>query len=97
MSQESATQGRHMIVYGRVQRVGYRAFARRAARKLGLTGWVRNLPDGTVELVAHGPVDALFQLRRHLLKGPLGSRVSEIREEPVSPSPDSAEFEITYV
>jgi len=85
-----------MIVHGRVQRVGYRAFTRRTARKLGVIGWVKNLADGTVELVAQGPPDALKEFRRRLMKGPLGARVTEIREEPVSPSPERAEFEITY-
>ena len=85
-----------MIVHGRVQRVGYRAFTRRTARKLGVVGWVKNLADGTVELVAQGPPDALKEFRRCLMKGPLGARVTEIREEPVSPSSERTEFEITY-
>ncbi|MCL6553967.1 MAG: acylphosphatase [Firmicutes bacterium] len=55
----------HVWVRGRVQGVGFRFFVARHARELGLAGWVRNLPDGRVELVAEGPqaaVDALLAL-----------------------------------
>jgi acylphosphatase len=97
MDEARATAARHLQIHGRVQRVGYRAFARRAARRLGLTGWVRNRPDGTVELVAQGPESALDALLLRLRQGPPGAHVSEIREEPESPRPDRVDFEITYV
>ena len=55
----------HVVFAGRVQHVGFRYTARLIARKLGLSGWVRNLPDGRVETEVQGPVS---ELRRFLLQ-----------------------------
>jgi acylphosphatase len=68
------------IVSGRVQGVGYRYFARRAAVRLGLVGWVRNLPDGTVEAVAEGSGEALAGFAAELRKGPPMASVSAVHE-----------------
>jgi len=68
----------HVIVRGRVQGVGYRAFVEHEARKLGLEGWVRNRRDGSVEAVfAAMPekVDAMIEACR---RGPLGARVDAL-------------------
>jgi len=62
--------GRRWIVRGRVQGVGFRWFVGREADRLGLRGFVRNLPDGTVEVVSHGPDAALDAMERHLSRGP---------------------------
>ncbi len=62
-------------VRGRVQGVGFRYFARREALRLGLTGWVANRPDGTVEVVAEGDVAPLRQLAGVLAKGPPGASI----------------------
>lgn len=68
-----------MTVYGRVQGVGYRYFARGQAEKLGLTGYVRNLPDGkTVEVVAEGERDKLEEFIRQLEAGPRLARVERV-------------------
>ncbi len=72
------------LVRGRVQGVGFRAFVRRVARTEGLAGWVRNLPDGTVECVARGSVEALDRLRIQLRQGPIGSRVAGLEESEVA-------------
>lgn len=69
------------LVSGRVQGVYYRASTQRRAEALGLTGWVRNLPDGRVELVAMGPERALEELREWLWQGPPQARVAEVRCE----------------
>ena len=61
---------RRAIVRGRVQGVGFRFFAERAARELGVRGWVRNLPDGTVETFAEGEDDAVAAIPRAAAKGP---------------------------
>ncbi len=71
----------HALVRGRVQAVGFREFTRRHAAALGLAGWVRNLPDGDVEVVAEGPRPALDELLRHLRTGPRLARVDAVESE----------------
>jgi acylphosphatase len=69
---------RHVIVRGRVQGVGYRAFVERETLKQGIEGWVRNHRDGTVEAVFAGmpeKVDAIIEACR---RGPLGSRIDAL-------------------
>jgi acylphosphatase len=68
----------HCLVSGRVQGVFYRAAAQREAERLGLTGWVRNLSDGRVELVVSGPPDTVEALRQWLHKGPPRAVVTEV-------------------
>lgn len=68
------------IITGRVQGVFYRANTEAAAKKLSLTGWVRNLPNGGVELVAEGPKEALEKLIEWCWEGPPLARVTEIKE-----------------
>lgn len=68
----------HGFVSGRVQGVWYRAFVRNHALKLSLTGWVKNNPDGKVELIATGDEQALAELETALKKGPPLSRVDEV-------------------
>ncbi len=67
-----------MTVRGRVQGVGYRASCRLRAIDLGLGGWVRNRPDGSVELEAEGPPDRLTELRLWCEQGPPSARVSSV-------------------
>lgn len=68
-------KGIYLSVQGRVQGVGFRYFTQQQARRLGLEGFVRNLPDGRVEVSAAGPKDALSVLVDELKKGPPGARV----------------------
>ena len=82
------------VVRGRVQGVGYRFFAMRAARELGLNGWVRNLPDGSVETLAEGEEAALTQYVTRLRYGPLTSRVDGVAVESAEPQ-GLTSFEIT--
>lgn len=67
-----------LIIKGRVQGVFYREFTMKAARKLGLTGFVRNLSDGTVEVVAEGEEQDLKRLISECKKGPLLAHVENI-------------------
>jgi len=71
----------HVRVYGLVQGVYYRDFTCRHARRLRLTGWVRNLPDGTVEAVAEGNRELLLEFLSALKNGPPRARVDNIVEE----------------
>lgn len=81
---ENAQQGLHCVVSGRVQGVCFRAETEAQARRLGLTGWVRNLPDGRVEVQAFGPAQALDELRTWLKKGPPMAHVLKLDCEPVA-------------
>lgn len=68
----------HVLVRGRVQGVGFRWFVREQARELRLAGWVRNRPDGTVEVAAEGTSAALAQFRAALTDGPAGASVAAV-------------------
>ncbi|MFH0920286.1 MAG: acylphosphatase [Fibrobacterota bacterium] len=65
-------------VEGRVQGVGYRYFAQETAVRLGLFGWVRNLPEGSVEYYVQGPEPAVAEFIRKLEEGPPLSRVERV-------------------
>ena len=68
----------HAIVYGFVQGVFFRAFVSRQARALGLNGYVRNLPEGAVEVQAEGERNRLEELIGYLKVGPPGARVEKV-------------------
>jgi acylphosphatase len=77
----------HVRVVGVVQGVGFRWFVRERARRLGVAGWVRNLPDGSVEIAASGDPGQIDLLREELLRGPSGASVERL-EEVTGPLPD---------
>jgi acylphosphatase len=85
---------RRATVSGRVQGVGFRFFAERAARELGVVGWVRNLRDGRVESVVEGDQEAVTSYLDRLREGPQGSRVAEVAVEEV-PATGFDSFDIT--
>jgi acylphosphatase len=68
----------HAIIHGRVQGVSFRFYTQQQAEQLGITGWVRNLPDTTVETTAVGPKAALEVLLKWLHRGPSGARVTRV-------------------
>jgi acylphosphatase len=68
----------HVRITGRVQGVGFRWFVREEARRLGLSGWVTNLPGGDVEVEAGGERSSLERLRNALHVGPTGARVDRV-------------------
>lgn len=80
MNAEDTTTVR-LIIEGRVQGVGYRAWTAHTARKLGLSGWVRNLTTGTVEALAHGPQQGVELLIAACQAGPLLARVTAVNSE----------------
>ena len=65
-----------IVVRGRVQGVAYRVSTQRRARELGLTGWVRNLEDGSVELEAQGAAPVLDELEAWCRRGPMLAKVT---------------------
>jgi acylphosphatase len=69
---------KHLIVHGRVQGIGYRQSMRMEAERLGVTGWVRNRRDGTVEAVVHGPPDDVAGILEWAGRGPPGARVESV-------------------
>jgi len=69
-----------MVITGRVQGVGFRFFVSQMGRDLGLSGWVRNLADGGVELLADGEPQAIAALRSAVRRGPAGANVAAVEE-----------------
>ncbi len=85
----------HIWISGRVQGIGYRAFVREEAQQRSLSGWVRNLDDGRVEMVVEGPDQPLQALLQQLRKGPAGARVDRVITEDERPKGESRQFQIT--
>jgi len=81
---------------GRVQGVGFRWFVRRAAQELGLSGRVRNLPDGRVEVEVAGSPERLDGFRERLRQGPPGARVTALEEEELASVPAWEGFVIDH-
>jgi acylphosphatase len=75
---------RHVVIRGRVQGVGYRAWVDHEARRLGLQGWVRNRRDGCVEAVFDGDKETVAAMIAACRKGPSSSRVDAVTEETAS-------------
>jgi len=68
----------HAVVHGDVQGVGFRDFVQRRASRAGLSGWVRNRPDGTVEVLAEGDRTTLGGLLEELMRGPGMAEVERV-------------------
>jgi len=83
-------------VSGTVQGVGFRYFAIRAARRAGVCGTVRNLPDGTVEAIAEGSRSAVAEFREALERGPSYGLVTRIDEVEMQPTGRYAGFEVVF-
>ena len=79
---------RRYFVSGRVQGVGFRFYTQREADRIGVSGFVRNLADGRVEVVASGSEEQLAQLRAALERGPRFSSVESVVEEAAEGQPD---------
>ena len=86
---------RRYIFSGRVQGVGFRYFAQSAAVRENLHGWVRNLPDGGVEVAAEGDAEALERFERALRHGPPGARVEQLDIEHTVPDGRDTGFNVT--
>lgn len=90
----SLLETRRYLVNGRVQGVGFRWFVEREARLLGLSGWVRNRSDGSVEVLAAGTRDQLRSLHEKLKQGPRAARVDDVQVEGAAPLRDLNTFRI---
>jgi acylphosphatase len=77
--------GRHVRVTGRVQGVFYRAWAQGQARELGVSGWIRNCPDGSVEAHVAGEDDCVVRMIERLGRGPSNARVDDLEVEDAEP------------
>ena len=86
----------HAKVTGRVQGVFYRASTRDTARALGLTGWVKNMMDGSVELEAQGPEEKIEQLIIWLNEGPPHARVDHVYVTDIPPVEGETDFAVDY-
>ena len=84
-TEKSLTLARRFLVRGRVQGVGFRWFAEREAHILQIAGWVRNNPDGSVEVLAMGTREQLAGLRSRLQEGPRAARIDDIEESEAEP------------
>lgn len=86
----------HIAVVGRVQGVYFRASARDLARRLGLRGWVRNRPDGSVELLAEGTEQALGQLLAWCRRGPPAAEVERVEAQWAEATAEQDAFAIRH-
>jgi acylphosphatase len=88
------TSSRQFFISGRVQGVYFRAATQSCARKLGLTGWVRNLPDGRVQALAQGSFTALQEFEKWLWQGPEDAEVEKVAGEEVDDPTEYQDFAI---
>ena len=83
-------------VYGFVQGVFFRYNTRKLARRLGLTGYVKNLPDGTVYIEAEGPEDKLIELLEFSKQGPKHAFVEKVEHEYIQPTEEFKGFDYKF-
>lgn len=95
MAKAEARLAQRFVVHGRVQGVGYRSFAEKAASIAGVSGWVRNRDDGTVEAVAAGTRQQLDTFAGYLRKGPRWSEVRRVEVAECEP-PAMRGFAVRY-
>lgn len=86
----------HLIVSGNVQGVFFRHHTNKVANKLGLTGFVRNMPDGNVEVIAEGNENILKELIEFCKKGPIGAHVENVEIIYEEPKNEFNTFSIKY-
>jgi acylphosphatase len=85
---------RRFVINGRVQGVGFRYFTQDVARREGATGWVRNLPDGSVEAFVEGDLEAVTRVERAIRSGPRGARIETVDVDSQDPSGAYRDFSI---
>lgn len=85
---------KHYIVSGRVQGVGFRYFTQRSAAQHAISGWVRNTPEGRVEIEAEGDAEAMRQFESEISTGPSGARVDQVDRTEIAVAPNRTAFVI---
>jgi acylphosphatase len=90
----TSAAARRFLVHGRVQGVGFRWFVEREAHILQVAGWVRNNPDGSVEVFAIGTPDQLAELKARLQEGPRAARVDDVQESGAEPVAGLNSFQV---
>ena len=90
-----ATVGRHVRVTGQVQGVFFRVWAQGHARELGVSGWIRNCSDGSVEAHLSGEQGAVDRMIERMRRGPSNARVEDVTVEDEAPGP-SGRFEVRH-
>jgi acylphosphatase len=86
---------KHIVFTGRVQGVGFRFTAHNIANRYGLTGWVRNTLDGSVEMFAQGPSDDIDDCLRDI-NNTFAGYIRETKIEEIPPNPQYTDFKITF-
>jgi len=86
----------HLRIYGLVQGVFFRSTMKQVANKLGVTGWVRNMPDGSVEAVIEGPEDKVEEIIKWAHRGPPLARVEKVDVEWQRYKGEFRDFRIKY-
>lgn len=86
----------HLMISGRVQGVFFRHNTHIEANRLGLKGFVRNLPDRNVEVIAEGPEDKIKQLIAFCRKGPAGAEVADVKLSYETPKSEFKGFSVRY-
>lgn len=86
----------HVIVHGYVQGVFFRASTQEMAHRYGLSGWVRNVPDGTVEAVFEGPIEQLRNAVEWCRQGPRGAQVTRVEEQWLDYTGEFSGFTVRY-
>jgi acylphosphatase len=84
----------HVFISGWVQGVGFRYWTKTTALKLGLTGWVRNLPDSRVEAIFEGPKERVEEMVERCQKGPIWTGDNEVKVEWKKARKEFVDFEI---
>lgn len=85
---------RRVVISGRVQGVNFRAWTREQAERRGLSGWVQNMPDGSVEAQFAGPPEQVEDMIAACRKGPLDARVDDIEVIELDEAPPSEGFRV---
>jgi acylphosphatase len=86
----------HLRIRGQVQGVSFRWYGGQRASSLGLSGWIRNCPDGSVETVAEGPADAVSEFVAWAKRGPAMAAIGSVEEDEQTPTGDASPFTIRH-